>query len=883
MGVEKEDRAQSDALLQTKLFMPAPRDDLIRRKRLIDLLQSDLLQQNDAFNRKLTLITAPAGYGKTTLACQWLAGSKIPVAWLTLEPSENDPVRFLMYLVAAFQVVSTRIGSRVQTMLQAPQRTPQEILLTTLINELTDHEGSLLMVMDDYHVIQSKSNHDALNFLVEHLPTNIHLVVTSREDPPLPLHRLQARRQMLGVRQADLSFLIDEVIDFFRANSSFDLSLEQAELLARRTEGWITGLQLAALSMRTAPDRDSFIESFTGSNRYILDYLFEEVFETQPDEVKSFLLKTSILNRVCADLANRVTGQSDSQEVLERLEGTNFFIVPLDQKREWYRYHRLFVDLLRHRSRKISLNLASLHERAGRWYAEHGHLEEAIEHALSGKHWNLAGEWIDRASELTLRRGEVLTLLNWCKRMPEDVLLGRPDWALDYVWPLILIGETEEAERVLQRIQHDLPAESDELQGQIASAEAFLSRMSGDMEKTVELSKKALSLLPDDDRMSRGSIAVNLGLITWHLGQLDEAEDSLREALVDTRATGNQYAEHTAQVFLARTLASRGELASAADRLARALAMGDQMPTAVLAHTDMAAIHFERNEIDSAWEHMGKASEVADAIHNLEFQTACSVQLALMHLGMYEVEAAKTALEGALAISRRQELPILTAARIQSCQVQVALAEGNLHDARRIHANIPLQHDAHTFCRFIDLNWARIHLAAGETSKARDVLAVAYRQASLSGWVYALHSIRVLQALAENDPEQAQEHIAPVLRTAEVEGYFRIFIQEGSGTVPALKEAARLGFSPDFIGKILAAIEGSMPQVQRTDALPEQLTEREMEVLHLLAAGLSNRQIAEQLVVSLGTVKSHIHHIFGKLEVSSRTEAAARARDIGLI
>jgi LuxR family maltose regulon positive regulatory protein len=882
MGPEKGKPEQNDLLLRTKLFVPTPRNDLIRRPRLMDLLQSDL-HQDGRFNRKLTLIAAPAGYGKTTLATQWLIETDLPTAWLTLEASDNDNTRFLSYVIAALQMAVPNIGHSVQAMLRAPQRPPTDLILITLINELAAYGDPLVLILDDYHVIQSQSIHESLNFLVEHLPENIHLVITSREDPPLPLHRLQARRQMLGLRQSELSFLVEEAVEFFKVMLGLALSIEQAGKLNRRTEGWVTGLQLAALSMKSSSDRESFIESFTGSNRYVLDYLFEEVFETQTEEMKSFLLQTAILNRICAELADAVTEQAGSQGILEQLEHANFFIVPLDQSRHWYRYHRLFVDLLRHRLEKSSLQPHVLHERAGHWYADHNYLEEAIEHSLAGEHWALAGEWIGQASDDCLRRGELLTLLNWCRRMPEEVLLSRPAWGLTYAWPLILIGETEQGDRVLQHIKTLVREEETELRGQIASAEAFLSRTHGDVTKTIALSKEALTLLPEEDRSSRGNLAVNLGLITWHIGELDEAEKALEEALVDTQATGNHYSHHTVRVFLARTQASRGDLTGAIRHLEQALAMGDQLPTAVLAHTDVAAIHYERNQLDTAWEHLERAHVIAEAIHNLEFHTACSVQRALFHLGMDQVEMAQDALEPALAIQREQELPLLTNARLKACQLQIAIVQGDLREARRLHASMSLPHDAHTFCRFIDLNTARLHLAAGKNDLARTVLESAHNQAEMAGWTFALHVIHVLQSLIAEDIDNAIRTLQPTLQAAEGQGFRRLFLQEGDRILGILREAARRGICPGYVGEILAAAEAQEPITHTSEPLPEPLTERELEVLRLMAAGLSNRQIAEQLVVSLGTAKSHIHHIFGKLDASSRTEAAARARDLGLI
>ncbi|TFH35278.1 MAG: hypothetical protein E4G99_07655 [Anaerolineales bacterium] len=882
MAAAKEQKNMSDSLLQTKLFLPTPKQDLICRERLTERLQSGL-QKANCFNRKLTLISAPAGYGKTTLTSQWLAKVDFPVAWLTLEPSENDPTRFLAYILAALQTISPEIGISVISLLKAPKRPPQELMMTTLINELSAFDGVLLLVLDDYHVIQSPGNHEMLNYLVEHMPPNLHLVIASREDPPLPLARLEAQREMISVRQAELRFDVDEALAYFSAVARLDLTAQQAGKLTRRTEGWVTGLQLAAISIRSIADRDAFIESFAGSNRYILDYLFEEVIEGQTDEMRSFLLQTAVLNRICADLANSITGRSDGQEFLEQLERSNFFIVPLDQTRGWYRYHRLFADLLRHRLDNSEYHAEQLHERASSWYAEHNYLEEAIEHALAGQHWDLAGETIESASDVMLRRGDIGTLLGWCRRMPEEVLLSRPEWALVLAWPLILLGKFDEADRILQQIKEMASTLPDALLAQVVAAEAFSSRSQGDMERTIELSKKALSLLPEEDLSSRGNITLNLGIITWHLGQLDDAETALRDALGATSATGNDYAHHTALVFMARTHAARGNLSAALDSVEHAIDMGDRIPTAVLAHCDKAAILLEWNELKPAWEHLERASAIADIIQNTEFIAACSVQRASFHLSLKQLDAANSALEPALAFCQTKDIPRLTYARIKSLQVQLALANGDFETADQIHASIPLPHDAATFTRFIDLNTARIHLARGEMGKARDVLQAAHDLAAQSGWGYALHIIRVLQALAAEDLDRAINFLRPVLDEGGSQGFLRVFLDEGDEIKVILREAARRGVAPSYIGRILNAAMNSASTIPIHEGLIEPLSERELEVLRLVAAGMSNRQVAEQLVVSLGTAKSHIHHIFGKLGVFNRTEAVTKGRELGLI
>lgn len=882
MTSSREAPEPTGALLRTKLLIPTPREDLVRRQRLIDLLQSNLYE-GGAFPRKLTLIAAPAGYGKTTLVSQWLAEAGIPAAWLTCEASENDPARFFTYIVAAFQMVVTGVGRPVLGMLAAPQRPPQEVLLTALINELAEHESPLIFALDDYHVIQSQPVHAALKFLVEHLPPNVHLAIISREDPPLPLHRLQARRQMLGIRQADLRFGVGEANALLRVLLNSELMPGQAARLTRRTEGWVTGLQLAALSMRHAPDRQKFIDSFTGSNRYILDYLFEEVFEGQPEDVQSFLLQTAILNRFCAPLADTVTGEEGGRAVIRELERANFFIVPLDQSREWYRYHRLFADLLRNRLRRSSIDPKSLHARASRWYAEHGDLDAATEHALAGGQWERAGKLIDEAGDAKLRAGEIATLLGWCNRMPEDALLSRVDWALTYAWALILSGDLDAGWQVLQKIEIGNKQLPDHISGQIAAAKAFASRSRGNQIRMIDLSKEALSLLPAEDRSSRGSVSLNLGLICWHLGRLDEAEAALHEALIDTQATGNQFAHHTAQVFVARSLASRGDLSAAASILERTMGEADQVPTAALAHADLAAINYERNQLDSAWRHLEKATSIAEAAGNIEFQVACSVQRALFHLMAGEVGAARDSLGPTIAFEQDANLPPLTQARVSACRVQLALQEGRIGRARELHASIPMPHDAQTFFRFIDLNGARILLAEGDRDAAREELQGAYEQATTAGWIYALYAVRVLQSLAEEDPLRAVDHLAAAIREAQSQGFQRVFLGEGRDVFKILNEVARRGISPAYVGTVLAAGEAQAASLPGMAELVEPLTDRELEVLRLLGAGLSNRQIAEQLVVSLGTAKSHIHHIFGKLEVSSRAQASARARELGLI
>ncbi|MGD8603494.1 MAG: LuxR C-terminal-related transcriptional regulator [Anaerolineales bacterium] len=875
-------KPQGESLLRTKLFVPALRPDLIRRQRLVESLQSDWVQSG-RFNRRLTLVSAPAGYGKTTLVIQWLSNAEVPAAWVTLEPAENDPIRFLVYIVAALRTVDADIGTGVQAMLQAPQQPPREVILGQLVNELAAYPNCLVLVLDDYHVIQEVAVHEILNFLVEHLPENIHIVLTSREDPPLPLHRLQARRQMQGVRQQDLSFQVEEVIELFRSHLEIELSHQEAELLTRRTEGWITGLQLAALSMRSVSDREEFIRSFTGSNRYILDYLFEEVFETQSQPLKNFLLKTSILDRICSDLADDLTQQDDSQTILEKLEQSNFFIIPLDMSRRWYRYHRLFADLLQHRLQQSSYNADELHEKASRWYADHEFEEEAIEHALAGGHWNLAGELIEAASQEHLQKGELSTLLRWYRRVPEEVILSRPDWALSYAWPLILIGQVQEADRVLARLKRMPVPEGHVLHGHIAAAEAYLRRSTGDLDQTVEHTKSALKLLPESDVETRGPLLVNLGLIIWHQGELNEARQALEDALSIASIGHNQYLHHTALLFMARSLASGGHFRQASSYLEQAEKIGDRVPTAILSFCDMAEIHFLQGRLDQAWQHLEKARKISEAVGNQEFMCACWILQALFHLSLQDPEAAYTALEPALVISQSEGFPPLTLARVMACRVQTAIAQGEIKLARQIYDQIPVPHDAGTFTRFLDLNQARLLLAEGKLPQAGRYLQKTLDLAEHKGWGYGLHLIHILLAAAAEEREDAIRHLQSAFQIGQPEGLVRTYISQKEKLTPLLHEAARRGIEVDYVGRILETMDTVSRQPGLIDGIYEPLSDRELEVLRLVAAGLSNRKIAAELVISLGTAKSHLHHIFGKLDVTRRTQAVAKARELGLI
>ncbi len=523
-------------LLSTKLSPPQLRAGLVPRPRLTRLLDDGVQP-----GHKLTLVCAPAGYGKTTLVADWLALIPERAAWLSLEADDGDPARFLAYLLAALQTIDPRIGRAAQRMAQAPQPPPTEALLPALTNELALVTTSFVVVLDDYHLIQALPVHQVLTFLMEHGPANMHLVIITREDPPLPLSRLRARAQIVELRQADLRFTEAEATAFL-GRVPVDLSAAEVATLYRRVEGWVAGLQLAALSLQGRTDVPGAVRSFADSPRYLLDYLLDEVFDRQPADVQQFLLQTAILERLSPALCDAVTGRSDSKRMLSVLEHANLFITPLDAAGAWYRYHPLFADLLRHRLdlgiTDVATDVGGLHRRASRWFAQQRLFPEAIGHALAGCDWTLAAELIDQASSPLLRRGELITLINWFGMLPPEIVHARSRLCLDYAWPLLLAGQHDAAAALLERAASLAPAEEPppdgdlrSFQGQIATARSYLARARGDLRRSAEMAHQALTLLPEAEAVTRSVVGVNLGMAYWHAGRMAEAEPVFRQAL----------------------------------------------------------------------------------------------------------------------------------------------------------------------------------------------------------------------------------------------------------------------------------------------------------------------------------------------------------------
>ena len=868
----------SSLLLSTKFSIPPLRSGLVPRPRLVERMETNLLQ-NGIFERRLTLISAPAGYGKTTLAIEGLRSltQGVRLAWLSLDETDNDPRRFITYLIATLQQVSESIGQAASAILQSPQPPPDELMLTTLVNEIAAISQPLILVLDDYHVIHTPPIHQQLTFLLDHQPANLHLVITTREDPLLPVSRLRVRGQVVEIRQDDLRFTETETAEFLKSIMGLDVSPDEISALERRTEGWIAGLQLAAISMRGRSDLAGFIQTFTGSSRFVLDYLIEEVFERQTPTVKDFLLKTSILERLAGPLCEAVADRTDSQGMLETLEQANLFIVPLDQSRGWYRYHRLFAELLRHRLRVSNLVENELHQRASLWFESNNFPPEAIEHSLAAQDWARAADLITANSTILLKRGEVTTVIHWFQKLPEEMLLSDPKLCFEYCWPLLLATQYDLAAPLLERVEQaakDIP----EFLGEVFAAQAYLARGQGAPERMVERSQRALELLPKSSVNSRGIVALNLGLAYWHMGQMQAAEEVLAEALEAGRATGNHYAMLTALIFQGRVLAVRGQLRQAAEYFERAIQQGNEIPINALAYMDLATLHYEWNALEASDGYLQKAIALCQRSQNYEFLVGSWMIQSRLRVAQGDLAGAENALEQARELIRSGQIPAPMAERVDVAQARLLLEKGKPIGV--LEQKLTEKVDCHPFYRFLGVTKAQTL----PDTHARAYLGGLSQAAQANEWGYGLVAVRALQTVLAETQDAALEFLAWALKLAEGEGFIRSFVEAGEKLIPLLREAVQRGIMPDYARRILDVMTG---KAETTGAgmgsLVESLSEREIEVLRLVTAGMSNREIAGQLFISPGTAKTHIHNLCGKLGVRNRTEAAMKAKELGLV
>jgi len=890
-------------LLRTKLYIPPVRPELVSRPRLIERLNAGL-------HRKLTLVSAPAGFGKTTLLSEWIYGtseatSPLPVAWLSLDEGDNDLVRFLMYLVAALQTVNSGIGKDMLSVLQSPQLPPLESLLTLLINDLAGNHKSCpyVLVLDDYHLIIAQPVHEALTFLLDHLPPTLHLVIATRADPPLPLPRLRARGQLTELRQADLRFTTGEAAAFLNQVMGLNLSDTDVAALEARTEGWIAGLQVAAVSMQGREDASAFIRAFTGSDRYILDYLVEEVLQRQPEDVQTFLLQTSILNRLSGPLCDAVTGslppagkeqeERTAQVMLEYLERANLFIVPLDDCREWYRYHRLFADLLRTRQeqRFAAQDLATLHRRAATWYEEAGLLDDAVQHAIAAGDLTHVARIIEKHGRPMLLRGELRSLLRWIAPLPEEMMQTNARLCITHAWALLLTGQGSAVEPCLQQAERLPVVTSDEnLRGEGAVIRAYLAAQRGDVARTIEQADLALAMLDAAHEGERAVAYFVLGGVHMLRGDVTAAGEAMAQASTIGQRGGNVHVAVPALNALAGIQAQQGRLhlawatAQEAVRLASGPS-GKPLPIAGGALSALAELTYEWNDVQNALAYARQSIELSRRWGNADSLGSGYLTLARVLQASGDLEGAREALQAAERASRDFALGAPFPMQLRSAQARLWLAQGDrvnlAHWAEEVPCEVPGPFHAGGM-----LTLAQARLALGQPDVALKVLAPLLEMARAHELTAVLIEGLALQALihqAQGDVGRALVVLAESLALAEPEGYVRRFVDLGPVMAELLRRAAVQGITPGYVSKLLLAYGEEILPSPRPQPLIEPLSERELEVLCLVVAGLTNQEIAQELVIAVSTVKSHINHIFGKLGVKSRTQAVARARALSLL
>ena len=922
----------SSPVLVTKLFIPATRPELVRRPRLIERL-------NGGLDQKLTLISAPAGFGKTTLVTEWLKhiqgepqytnSTKTWVAWLSLDEGDNDPTRFLTYFIAALNQIEelgATFGQGPLAMLQSSQPPPTETSLTSLINEIAAITNKIIFILDDCHLVEEQTVHDALIFLLENQPPQLHLVITTREDPLLPLSRLRARGQLTELRAADLRFTSSETAEFLNQVMGLNLSSDDIAALERRTEGWIAGLQLAAISLQGKADTSRLIQSFTGNNRLVLDYLIEEVLEQQPENIQNFLLQTAILNRLTGTLCNTLTGQDDGQQVLETLDRANLFIVPLDNERGWYRYHHLFADLLRQRLRhNHPEKISGLHQLASEWYEWQGLWADAVRHAFAAEDLERAADLIELAWVPMNTSYQSVTWLGWAKALPDELIRSRPTLSTAYGWALLDNGDLEaaelcfrDAERWLDATQNadkQLEASSgktvlDEeefrsLSTSIANGRAYLSQALGDVTGTVKFAQQARELLHENEYFERGLSDILPGFAYWANGNLEAAHTAVSDAISNMQMTGRIPFIISFTSYLADIMTAQGRLYETERTYSQLLEFvteqggPDVKETAVL-HLGLSELYLEQGNMKAARQHLQKGKELGEqpAFPPWYRHWICA-HLRLM-AAQGDLDGVIEMLNGAERLYYRHPIPDVRP--LKALVARAWLAQGKLTEAQRwIHERgVSIDKELSYLREFEHITLARLLLARYKNDRvntyiqdAMQLLNRLLKVAEEEKRIGSVIEILVLQALAyeaQDDIPDALVSLKRALTLAEPEGYFRIFVGEGPPMARLLYETLSHKTAPEYVQRLLGGFPVDEPekadisQPHGSDSeLIEPLSERELEILQLIAEGMSNPEIGARLYLSLNTVKAHTRNIYGKLGVNSRTQAIAKARALGLL
>lgn len=911
----------TNPLLTTKFHGPPLRLHLVSRPRLIERIRKSSLYP-------LTLISAPAGFGKTTLLSAWhdeAIHHAVPVAWVSLDKGDNDETRFWAYLIASLETSSSAIGTPLIEALHAPNPPSIEHILTTLINTIRSTPLHITLVLDDYHLIETPSIHASLIYLLDHLPSNLHLILASRTEPPLPLARLRVRGLLNELHADDLRFTPAEAALFLHQMTSQELSETAINVLETRTEGWIAGLQLAALSLIGSTDIEQTITHFTGSQRTVADYLFTEVLQQQTTTMQDFLVLTSVLDRLSSSLCNAITGRSDCQTILESLEQANLFLVPLDEQRHWYRYHQLFSDFLRHRLHAIHPEqVPILYSRASEWYHKHNLLPEAIECALTAQDFAGAARLIEQVSTSLLQRRELTTLTRWVKALPATTLHERPRLYMTYTTVLATTGQMQAALQCLAHLAQLLQAEDaltalsltprqrSDLALEVATMQQLLAPVDDHKQNNEHNAHPSADDGAQDSPGLRSMAAFSKGMAKGLSGDMEGAKQALREAAKLALADNNTYLALTIACQLGTILWSEGKLHEAYLTFQRALQQSKQSLDPLLdlglAHIGLSSILLDWNELDAAAEHISQSLEQSQQSGNAAVTLFSCTALAQIQQAQGHLDTIPSLIQRAEDILHAYQFPSLILASVKGNLASLALANGNMEQAAtcleeyHLSAN-DVPQPAH-IAAYLAL--ARLSIAQRKYDEALSLLSRLQQVAEEQRLIGNQMRILVAQTLALEAQErtsQALATLAHALSLGEPEGFMRVFLEDGLPMFALLTKLYKVklkhrqsfphAFSLAYVSKLLAAFPANVREAASSTSeeqsqpppqpLVDPLSERELEVLRLIAAGKSNTEIAQRLVIEMSTLKTHIHHLYRKLNVHSRTQAIVRGKQLQLI
>jgi LuxR family maltose regulon positive regulatory protein len=954
-----------NTLLSTKLCIPHPHRELVSRPRLIERLDAGL-------RGKLMLVSAPAGYGKTTLVSDWIVRSQIPAAWLSLDASDNDVGRFFSYVITALQGRHPDIGTEIQPILESEPDPPIEHLLTTLVNDIAAMGGHLALVLDDYHLIAEWKIHQALDFLLDHLPPRMHMVLISRTNPPMPLGRLRVQNQLTEIREVDLRFTPDEAAAFLNDLMGLELSGSEIESLEARTEGWAAGLQLAALTVQDRADKGERIAALTGSHRHLIEYLVHEVMARQSEEVRTFLLCTSILERFNASLCDAILDHgpmtddkglsgpsivvrpaSPSTEILEHLERANLFLVPLDGERQWYRYHHLFADFLQRRLRRTQPEIVpELHVRASQWYESQGMVDEAIEHALTGDDVMRAARVLDEHVEAYVFNAEIIRVLRWADKLPVEARSKFPRLCIYYAWALQFEYQLEAAESALAQAEAHLadPAglqlaaqsasfPASQITGHASAIRAYIAFRRGEFDRAVELALAALQVLPDEEadrsyltdgerpadrehpgdemRVVRGAATLFLGYAYLQLGQTEAAYQALQSALPLNQRAGNRYGALSCLYYMMWIDAECGALGRVITNGEKGLfwieewsGSGDRQrpPARLLAHIrrQMGIVLYERDDLDQAARYLRQASEYYELVGSW-YRVQGYALLVDLYQALGDVETARGVLRKLVRTNLTPGLSLpdiplaaiiaersLLLSRFRPDPDDLFAQAAHWAETSGLEPDDEFRHEQ----EYDYLTLARVRIAQGKAEEVvplLDRLIASAESAGRNGQLIAYLALQAVAHQAQGEADTALSCLSRALALGEPEGYVRTFVDLGPPMRDLLQAAARRDSAPHkaYVSRLLAAFPvvepGVTPSLVATQErresgdLAEPLNDRERQILRFIAAGLSDHQIAQELYLSINTVKWYNRQIYAKLGVSRRSQAVARARELGVL